>query len=68
MHNKNDWEKTTYEQTQTKPATNKQSLNTTYTFPVTISCFPGQVSIVNVEPTYLHFLNKDRGNAKSPPD
>ena len=28
MDNKNDWEKTTYEQTQTKTATNKQSLNT----------------------------------------
>ena len=28
------------------------------------SYFPWQVSIVTLQPTYLHFLNKDRGNAK----
>ena len=68
MHNKNDCEKVTYQQTQTMTATNKQALNAKNTFPLTISCFPWQASTVNLQPTYLHFFNKDRGNTKSPPD
>ena len=40
MHSKKDWEKTTYKKTQTATRTNKQTLNTTNTFPLKTSCFP----------------------------
>ena len=46
----------------------KQAINTTNIFPLTASWFPWEVSIVNLQPTYLYFLSKDRGNARLPPD